>query len=82
MALGWTQPLTKISTGNLPGRKRRPARRADNLAAICGMSENVGASTSRNPKGLPACTGITFHWSVTSYLTQYSPTPLNLLLRR
>jgi hypothetical protein len=35
MALGSTQPLTKMSTRNLPGGKMRPARRADNLAAIC-----------------------------------------------
>jgi hypothetical protein len=35
MALGSTQPLTKMSTRNLPGGKKRPARRADNLAAIC-----------------------------------------------
>jgi hypothetical protein len=35
MALGSTQPLTKVSTRNLPGGKKRPARRAVNLAAIC-----------------------------------------------
>jgi hypothetical protein len=35
MALGSTQPLTEISTRNLPGGKKRPARKADNLAAIC-----------------------------------------------
>jgi hypothetical protein len=35
MALGSTQPLTEMSTRNLPGRKRRPAREADNLTAIC-----------------------------------------------
>jgi hypothetical protein len=35
MALGSTQPLTKMSTRNLPGGEMRPARRADNLAAIC-----------------------------------------------
>jgi hypothetical protein len=29
-----TQPLTEISTRNLPGGKKRPARRADNLAAV------------------------------------------------
>jgi hypothetical protein len=53
MALGSTQPLTEMSTRNLPGGKKRPARRADNLAAVYDrMSENVGASTSRNPKGL------------------------------
>jgi hypothetical protein len=35
MVLGLTQPLTEMSTRNLPGGKKRPARRADNLAAIC-----------------------------------------------
>jgi hypothetical protein len=35
MALGSTQPLTKMSTRNLPGGIKRPALRADNLAAIC-----------------------------------------------
>jgi hypothetical protein len=51
MALELTQPLTEMSTRNLPGGKKRPARRADNLVAIC-ESNYVGASTSRNPKGL------------------------------
>jgi hypothetical protein len=35
MALGSTQPLTEMSTRNIPGGKKRPARRADNVAAIC-----------------------------------------------
>jgi hypothetical protein len=39
MALGSTQPLTEMSTRNLRGGggggKKRPACRADNLAAIC-----------------------------------------------
>jgi hypothetical protein len=35
MALGSTEPLTEMSTRNLPGGKKRPALRADNLAAIC-----------------------------------------------
>jgi hypothetical protein len=35
MALGSTQPLAEISTSNLPGGKGRPARKADNLTAIC-----------------------------------------------
>jgi hypothetical protein len=35
MALGSTQPLTEISTRILPGGKGRPARKADNLTAIC-----------------------------------------------
>jgi hypothetical protein len=34
MALRSTQLRTKLSTRNLPGGKKRPARRADNLAAI------------------------------------------------
>jgi hypothetical protein len=34
MALGLTQPLTEISTRNLPGGKKRPVRKADNLAAM------------------------------------------------
>jgi hypothetical protein len=35
MALGSTQPLTEISTRNLPGGKEQPARKTDNLTAIC-----------------------------------------------
>jgi hypothetical protein len=34
MALGSTQPLTEMSTMNLPGGKGWPARGADNLTAI------------------------------------------------
>jgi hypothetical protein len=35
MALGWsTQPLTEMSTRNLPGGKGPAARKADNLTAI------------------------------------------------
>jgi hypothetical protein len=35
MSLGSTQPLTKMSTKNLPGRKGWPAHKADNLTVIC-----------------------------------------------
>jgi hypothetical protein len=35
MALGSTQPLIEMSTRNCPGGKGRPARKADNLTAIC-----------------------------------------------
>jgi hypothetical protein len=35
MALGLTQPLTEMSTRNISEVKKRPVRRADNLAAIC-----------------------------------------------
>jgi hypothetical protein len=33
--LGSTQPLTEMSTRDLPGGKRRPARETDNLTPIC-----------------------------------------------
>jgi hypothetical protein len=36
MALGLIQSLTEMSTRNLPGAgEERPARKADNLTAIC-----------------------------------------------
>jgi hypothetical protein len=35
IALGSTQPLTEMSTRNLPAGKKRPTRRGDNLTAIC-----------------------------------------------
>jgi hypothetical protein len=35
MTQGSTQPLTEMSIRNLPGGKGRPARKADNLTAIC-----------------------------------------------
>jgi hypothetical protein len=37
MALGSTQPLTEMSTRNLPGgvKGSQPAHKADNLTAIC-----------------------------------------------
>jgi hypothetical protein len=55
MALGSSQPLTEMSTRNLPGgMKVRPACRADNLTAICWADclENIKASTSHNSMGL------------------------------
>jgi hypothetical protein len=61
MALGSTQPLTEMSTRNLPGGKKRPARRADNLAAIC--EPNVWKMWEPQPlttlRASTACTGIT-----------------------
>jgi hypothetical protein len=35
IALESTEPLSEMSTRNLPGGKGRPARKADNLNAIC-----------------------------------------------
>jgi hypothetical protein len=47
MALGSTQPLTEMSTRNLPGDTGPPARKTENLTAIC-----EAASTSRKAMGL------------------------------
>jgi hypothetical protein len=53
MILVSTQLVTKMSTSNLPGVKGRPAREADNLAALCEhFLENVGASTFHKRMGL------------------------------
>jgi hypothetical protein len=49
LALESTQPLTEMSTRNLPGGKGLLERKADNLADCL---ENVAASTSHNPMGL------------------------------
>jgi hypothetical protein len=57
MALGSIQPLTEMSTMNLPGGKGRPVHKADNLTAICEMT--VGASTSHRLVG--TVTGIALH---------------------
>jgi hypothetical protein len=35
MAVVSTQPLTEMSTRDLPGGKGRPTHKADNLTAIC-----------------------------------------------
>jgi hypothetical protein len=35
MALGSAQPLTEMSTRNFPGGRQRPARKFDNLTAMC-----------------------------------------------
>jgi hypothetical protein len=53
MALGSTQPLTKMSTRNFPGGKcGRRVGLTTLPPSISRMSENVGASTSRIPNGL------------------------------
>jgi hypothetical protein len=54
MALGSTQPLTEMSTRKLRGVKGGRRVGLTILASsVSRMSENVGASTSRDPKGPP-----------------------------
>jgi hypothetical protein len=55
MALGSTQPLTEMSTRNLPAVVKsdlrvRQTTSPPSMSRLC--KENVGASTSHSPKGL------------------------------
>jgi hypothetical protein len=53
MALGSTQPLTEMSTRDLPGVKSGWRVGLTILPpSVSRMHENVGALTSHNPKGL------------------------------
>jgi hypothetical protein len=42
MAVGSIQPLTEMSTKNLPGGKGRPERDADKFTAICDFGFQLG----------------------------------------
>jgi hypothetical protein len=57
MALGLTQPLTKMSTRNVPGDKSGRHVRLTNLAPSVSCLENVGASTSHNPMDMALLQG-------------------------
>jgi hypothetical protein len=69
MALGSTQPLAEMSTRNFPGGKKRAARKADNLAAICEpclkMWEPQSLATLR---ASTACTGKTLPYLYLIYI--------------
>jgi hypothetical protein len=63
MVLGSAQPLTEIRTRELPGGKWRPARKADNLTAICELFRKCGNLDTPQPYGPPRpVTGITLHF--------------------
>jgi hypothetical protein len=53
MTLGSTQPLTEMSTRNLPGDKGRPAHKTDNLTAVCELSRKCEGLDVSQPYGPP-----------------------------
>jgi hypothetical protein len=53
MAIGSTPPLTKMSSRHISWGVKAAAAAAGNLTTfVCGLSRNLGASTSGNPQGL------------------------------
>jgi hypothetical protein len=73
MALGSTQPLTEMSTRNIPGGEGRPARKAENLTAICEPTVYKMWEPRR----------LTTLWASTGcYRDSYTSPPHNKMLRR
>jgi hypothetical protein len=62
MAAGSTQPLTRMSTRNLPEGKGQPACKADNFTAICdpAVSKIWEPQSSTTPRPSMACYRDTF----------------------
>jgi hypothetical protein len=70
MALGSTQPLTEVTTRNLPGGKGWPAYMADNLTAIYKLSRKCGSLNVTQPYA--ASTAYYRENTPPSYLSIYS----------
>ena len=51
MALGSTQPLTKMSTRSISWEQRRPVRKADNLPPSCAVVTKFGSLNFLEPSG-------------------------------
>jgi hypothetical protein len=51
MALGWTQPLTELSTRNFPGDEGRPALKADSLTTVSRLYRKCWSLDISQPYG-------------------------------
>jgi hypothetical protein len=75
MALGWTQPLTEMSTRNISWGWRRTVLKAGNLTTfMCRLSWILGTSTSWNPLGM--------FWPLMGLLQLTTRQNYNLLYKR
>jgi hypothetical protein len=66
MNMGPTQPLTEMSTRNLPGGKRRQTRNVD-LTTICEHCESLDVS---RPYGLPRPVTVIALTTISVYLSE------------